>query len=430
MSFCTNFLSSNRRVRIKAPADMGFLNQLFKHRETGEPSSDGSVSADAGTATTIHHDNPFLHPQEHPARLQPPVIHAPRAQGLVMHTPDVPIVSSKMRLALGDVISRVPEQFVRPGNHDLGQVLEFDAQEMAGAMSRGRVEVPLPQIAKQCPGAFFISAHSANGVLVRLPLQKLVDQMGELAPVRHEPVPAPVEPEVVQPTPVVEPVAALPEPVVECAEPSPHRPEKVSEPAEPDGTATASPLRVAVRASVDAPLEATLPSRKLEGTIPMPEVSAAHVAATDGGIVVQPVIRRVPIAPPQVHSVLAVESTAHIALSILSPGNGSRSEILQALFMTDDAMDLGGIARHIAMLPSVLACRLSVGEQVALGGTMPDGFAAESLQGAAWESHEHEVSLFVRNTVTLGVLLGRRRFVPGVRDRLTHVVELLAAPNS
>ncbi len=409
---------------------MGFLNQLFKHRETGEPSSDGSVSAGTGTAATDHHDNLFLHPQEHSARLQPPVIHSPKAQGLVRHTPDIPIIPSKMRLALGDVISRVPEQFVRPGNHDLGQVLEFDAQEMAGEMSRGRVEVPLPQIAKQFPGAFFISAHSASGVLVRLPLQKLVDQMGELAPVRHESVPAPVEREIAQPTPVVETFASLPELVAECAEPSSNRTENASEPAKPDGTATASPLRVAVRASVDAPLEATLPSRKLEGTIPMPEVSAAHLAATDGGIVVQPVIRRTLIAPPQVHSVLSVESTAHIALSILSPGNGSRSEMLQALFMTDDAMDLGGIARHIAMLPGVLACRLSVGEQVVLGGTMPDGFAAESLQGAARGSHEHEVSLFVHNTVTLGVLLGRRRFVPGVRDRLTHVVELLASPQS
>ena len=412
----TNFLSSSGRVRIKAAADMGFLNQLFIHRETGESSTDGSVSAETGTASTKHHDNPFLHPQEHPARLQPPVIHAPKAPGAVMHSSEAPLIPSKMRLELGDVISRVPEQFVRPGHHDLAQVLEFDAQEMAAAMSRGRVEVELAQIAKQCPAAFFISAHSATGVLVRLPLQKLVDQMGERPPVRSEP-------EVVQTPPAVEHVPV----VSESAEPGPVQPQPVSESGDTEGSSSLSQLRVQVSASIDAPLEVTLPSRKLEATIPMPEISAAHVAATEGGIVVHPTIRRVPIAPPQVQSVIAVESHTHIALSILSPRNGSHFEILQAIFMTDDAMDLPAIARHISLLPGVVACRLSVGAAVALGGTLPDGFALESLQGAAWESHEHEVSLFVRNAVTLGVLVGRRRFVPGVRERLTHVVELLAA---
>ncbi len=425
----TNFLSSGRLVRIKAPADMGFLNQLFIHRETGEHSSDGSVSAETGTASNMHHDNPFLHPQEHPARLQPPVIHAPKPHGAVMRSPEAPLLPLKMRLELGDVISRVPEQFVRPGLHDLAQVLEFDARELAGAMSRGRVDVELPQIARQCPAAFFISAHSATGVLVRLPLQKLVDQMDAPPAVQSEPEHVPVEPAVAETKPVVEDAAGASADAVERSEPTPPMVGVTTESGDSAALSTASQLRVQVRASIDTPLELTLPSRRLEGTIPMAEISPAHLAATDVGIVVHPTIRRVPIAPPQVHPVLAVKSHAHVALPILSPVNGSRSEILQAVFMTDDAMDLHGIARHIAMLPGVLACRLSAGEEVALGGALPDGFAAESLQGAAWESHEHEVSLFVRGAVTLGVLLGRRRFVPGVRDRLAHVVELLAAPS-
>ncbi len=121
---------------------MGFLSHLFKHREAGDAS--------------------------------------PVGEGCAGKTEIPPQIAGIMRLELGDVLPRVPEQFVRAGEHDLRQKLSFDAETVAASMARGRVEVPLPVISEQCPSVFFLSAHAANEVLIRLPLQKLVEQLGAL----------------------------------------------------------------------------------------------------------------------------------------------------------------------------------------------------------------------------------------------------------
>ncbi len=139
-AFALNFLSSLNGGRIKRRIVMGFLSHLFKHREAGDAS--------------------------------------PVGEGCAGKTEIPPQITGTMRLELGDVLSRVPEQFVRAGEHDLRQKLSFDAKTVAASMARGRVEVPLPVISEQCPSVFFLSAHAASEVLIRLPLQKLVEQLG------------------------------------------------------------------------------------------------------------------------------------------------------------------------------------------------------------------------------------------------------------
>jgi predicted regulator of Ras-like GTPase activity (Roadblock/LC7/MglB family) len=128
-----------------------------------------------------------------------------------------------------------------------------------------------------------------------------------------------------------------------------------------------------------------------------------------------------------------------------------RFEPLQPIFMTDEPLDLAGVARCVAALPGVTACQISHGTERANGGNFPPGFHSENLQSLAPElaasadeaasriqigevqnvtlhSAAQSVSIFTRGEVILGVLLGRRGFVPGVRERIAQAVDALAAP--
>lgn len=448
-----NFLSLRGAGRVNECSLMGFLNQLFKHRETGDSSSVGSESA-AMAGAVPSPDYPGTPMHKDPSHANPPA------------------VPSRMRLALGDVLPRVPTQFIRPGIHDLESVVEFDASELAAAIARGRVEIPLPKIASQCPDAFQIGAWSASDVLIRLPLQKLVNQMTESTAERSvEASPGPVaERSVIQPPPPAEPhepIAGTP----------------MVPPAQHDVADDSAPLRVEVRASVDAPLQASLRPMILGATVPPPEVPAAHASASNDATPVKPIVRLAPIQPPQTRRMAVASSIASapepplpVAQSVASAApdtvpaqepvpapsaptrtagvkNDSRYESLQAVFMTDETLDLQLVARRITELPGVSACQISTPEGSVSGGTFPDGFSAGALQALAPElaasalsaatrihigdvhnvtlhGDSHTVSIFMRGSVAFGVLLGRRGFVPGVRERLLQVLDSLQSPAS
>ena len=283
--------------------------------------------------------------------------------------------------------------------------------------------------------------------------------------------PSPVaEQSVIQPPPPAEPH----EPI--AATPMPH-------PAQPDATDDSAPLRVDVRASVDAPLQASLRPMILGATVPPPEVPAAHASASNDTAPVKPIVRLAPIQPPQTRRMAVASSVASapepplpVAQSVASAApdtvpaqepvptpsaltraagvkNDSRYESLQPVFMTDETLDLQLVARRIAELPGVGACRISTPDGSVNGGTFPDGFSAVNLQTLATElaasavsaatrtpigdvhnvtlhGDSHTVSIFMRGSVVFGVLLGRRGFVPGVRERLLQVLDSLQAPAS
>lgn len=126
-------------------------------------------------------------------------------------------------------------------------------------------------------------------------------------------------------------------------------------------------------------------------------------------------------------------------------------DALQPVFLTDEALDLAAVARHVAALPGITACQLALGERVARAGAFPEGIQADLLQSIAPElaasagevasrmnfgavenvtihAAGHAVSIFSRGAAVLGVVLGRRGFIPGVRERLAQAVDALAAP--
>lgn len=114
---------------------------------------------------------------------------------------------------------------------------------------------------------------------------------------------------------------------------------------------------------------------------------------------------------------------------------------LQTLFMTDEALDLATVSRHVVALPGVRACVLDRRGEKASAGEVPEGFtfpalhaAAARLSGAASDAgplpfgalqsftlhgDQAAISFFARPGLLLAVL--HRALPPGVRERLVTV---------
>jgi hypothetical protein len=75
---------------------------------------------------------------------------------------------------------RIPTHFLREGLHDGYRPLQFRLDDLSADIARGRAAVPLSRIAQQCPEVFRGPISEDDDILVRLPLQKLVEQIGKL----------------------------------------------------------------------------------------------------------------------------------------------------------------------------------------------------------------------------------------------------------
>lgn len=182
---------------------------------------------------------------------------------------------STVVLTVGDVLPRIPVAFLRPGPRDLKRELRFQIDDLVSDITRGRPAIALSCIAEQCPELFHRPISDDEDMAIRLPLQKLVEQVGRQhgyeppamptppsmlgappvaeAPPPRPPVTAPpvIAPPVVAPpmvaevaepvpdppvapapvAPVVPPLPIAPEPVAEIAEPPPVPvPERVAQP--------------------------------------------------------------------------------------------------------------------------------------------------------------------------------------------------------
>ena len=173
---------------------MGLFNHLFKPRNDAaeEKTVDDNPSpADAEKAGSQANPNVFLQPKGYihrrptpsPAstRFAPPQ-RAPERSGAL---------PSEIVLTLGDILSHVPTQFLKTGMHDAKRELRFATGELTSDIARGRPTVPLSRIAAQCPDVFHSDIPAEGDLQVRLPLQKLLDQLG-LQTSRVVPQPAPV----------------------------------------------------------------------------------------------------------------------------------------------------------------------------------------------------------------------------------------------
>jgi hypothetical protein len=222
---------------------------------------------------------------------------------------------------------------------------------------------------------------------------------------KAEPEPAPAAelapaPEVVPPTP---PAAFVPP---EAAELISKPPLPVIEPAVPEGT----PTRVAAEdlTKIEQPEEEA--SSLL---LHLPKI-AEQFAATE-------------ILPPAL------------------PIRRFDQDALQALFMTEDVLDLAKISRLAAQLPGVHACVIATRDQACTGGTLPEGFDLAALLGLAPRVGEaagrmpigalkhftlygerYSVSFFARNGLSLCAVHRPRSFVPGVREKLVAIADELS----
>ena len=83
-------------------------------------------------------------------------------------------------LNLGDLLPRIPTQYLAMGLHDEQLELRFPLEEMLNELAHGRAATRLSRIAAVCPQLFENPIPPAEDMEVPLPLEKLVDQIGWL----------------------------------------------------------------------------------------------------------------------------------------------------------------------------------------------------------------------------------------------------------
>jgi len=128
----------------------------------------------------------------------------------------------------------------------------------------------------------------------------------------------------------------------------------------------------------------------------------------------------------------------------------SSSQKLQAIFLTDEPLDLVKTIRNVAQLPGLKSCLLSTTEGVKLAGSFGDQGQENALSTSLpelfqWTSSKLEtlragtletitlsydwqqLSTFVQGKLCLTVLHDNRPFRPGVREKIQAVMSELAA---
>lgn len=383
---------------------MGFLDHLFKLKQSDEKMGDGEKGA-------VPDPGAFLQPKDFRPRgggtLHPPA----RPAAPVAKEPPL---AQEIVLILGDVLSRIPTPLLQPGFHDANRELRFSIDDLSADIARGRAAVPLSKIAALCPDVFAREIAPGDDSEIRLPLQKLVEQIGLL---RGRPAVSPAEP----------------------SAPGPQSGEEPS-PAPPPAAAPAAA----------APLENHTPDPAPDTTPPDAPATAHETPRPAFHIHPPPVVRPILLPPP---TLLAARDHPPEPLVFSSPSPPVETapapdhpphfpqEALQALFMTDEALDLAGVCRHAAALPGVRACALEWHGESALAGDTPAGFDLAALRATAslhtrgslpigslesvtLHGGQAAISIFTRPGVLLAVL--HHALPPGVRERLAALASALA----
>jgi hypothetical protein len=297
---------------------MGLFDNLFKTRPDGtierivEAPLKASRPPEAGSADDTPAPDPetaFLQPKGYAPGATNPAIGG-QNQGFVPVLPTsrrtppperrrpapeaAAGASGGIHLTVGDVLPRIPGVLLRAGPHDLKRALHLRVEDLTSDISRGRPAVALSRIAELCPELFHRPIGTDDDMEIRLPLQKLVEQVGHMrprlpvVPVRATPAPAPappVRPPVVPRTlpVVVTPAPAAPSPPIPVPSPAPEvvvLPVSVAAPVvEPTPVPIAPPEPVVVEppraAAPEPPPEPVAPPAEVA---PEPPVVAENVA--------------------------------------------------------------------------------------------------------------------------------------------------------
>ena len=172
---------------------MGLLDNLFKPKPEsgGEKSVEGASSESGPEHAASTAKSQFLAPKIYVPRssvqIVPPVKTTPQGERKLAPVAEPSAGPKEIVLTLGDVLSRIPAHFLREGKPDLRRELRFPAEGLAADIAHGRAGVYLAEIVAQCPDLFLPEVSGFDDIQIRLPLQKLVEQIG-LGAGNHPPV--------------------------------------------------------------------------------------------------------------------------------------------------------------------------------------------------------------------------------------------------
>ena len=305
------------------------------------------------------------------------------------------------------MLARIPTPLLRAGLHDATRELRFAIDDLSADIARGRAAVPLSKIAALCPDVFARPVGPDDETEIRLPLQKLVEQIGLLRSRPAEPGAPPA------PEPPVLPAA----PEAALAKDFPPAEEPVAEIIQ-----AGPPPQI-------APAEAPSP------TPPPPASEPASVAILFRP---PPIMRPVLAQPPPILASAELRAEPQIS-SAPHPRTA-----LQNVCATDEPLALAAVCRRTAALPGVRACAIEVRGETALAGNAPDGFDHAALHAAAARlraagtlplgnlesvtllGDQAAISFFTHPGVLLAVL--HCPFPPDVHERLAAIATELARP--
>ncbi len=336
---------------------------------------------------------------------------------------------SEFSLSLGEILSHLPGQFVRPGNHDVHRTLRIPAADVAPGLARGKGQVSLASLASLAPDVFRWEQGNSEAPEARLPIQKLLQQIrtgDAAAPTEQKPAgPAAVAPLQAPAQEIPAAAVKLPPPVMPDAPPpvsvgATEQPEQPRELRPPKDVAISTTLRAVVLGGVTAAESAG--ALAPAGQFRAPRIALAATAAP------VPVV----LGP----SVLPSVTDGGISLA---PRTTPDFAGLQNLFMTGEALDLSGVAAHAAALPGVRACVISGSAGSATAGDFSHGVSAEEARAASADlartggatmdtlhRGESDIAIFLHGEASIAAVIAAGGFVPGVRERLARVAELLA----
>jgi hypothetical protein len=175
---------------------MGLLDNLFKPKSDqpeeiaeseGEGRSPSAAAAPGGAAPPL-----FLAPQPRPAVVSPfASASLPVAAPQIRAEPKLEPSRREFVVLLGDILDRVPTSFLAAGMHDAQREVRFPQEEFTADIARGRASVRLSRIAAQCPDVFRADLGPSDDIEVRLPVQKLTEQINHAPGVAESAAPKP-----------------------------------------------------------------------------------------------------------------------------------------------------------------------------------------------------------------------------------------------
>ncbi len=412
-------------------AAMGLLAQLFRHKN--EPHGGHASPSDAG---------------------MPDGAGEVRGIGAIAAAAGVRTahgMPAEFSLSLGEIIARVPGHCVWPGGHDAGRMLRIPAADIAPGLELGKPQIPLARLVALAPEVFRLERGVSEAAQVRLPIQKLLQQIRNDESSEYSRVSADVHGQAIHGEGAaadpnlaaqssadhVSAIAAeIPAPAVKL--PPPGAPEVM--PSVSVIATERSERMLELRPSKDVSISTTLRAVVLGGITNGRSASAQPSA---DNVLAPRVIPTTPVAElPKTFSPSVVHSPV-AAVPQPTPPKAPDFAGLQNLFMTDATLDLAGVAALAATLPGVHACVISGTAGSATAGDFARGVSAEEMRGASEnlprlegarsttvQRGESDIALFLHGEVCVVALVKAGGFIPGVRERLARIAALLAGASA